>query len=326
MMPRVVIHNNPSFRVVLLKSMKDIRLSVGDLFFDEDMASEHADTPGGEAENEDESKDDEEGDYLRALLDGPWVIQGSYSLVQPWTPNYVRGANDLTAVAAWVRFPGMPFHLYHKSVLRRLAALLDSKKKTRGYEGGSRKQTVIEANSQVRDGSKFTILNHAPNDERPMQVNTKETVVASMQVNTKETEAVIKNGRKMQNTMRGADANGKIDKSFSRNASIRTRVEQPKKITLETEGNQKSAVEADKSLICSKDTEGENKQTDREVQERILDPLKHSVVSLGEKTTLRNTTIRLSPAKGDGLGERVKGVQIAKNEGKPPDRTGSVWP
>ncbi|XP_017974453.1 PREDICTED: uncharacterized protein LOC108661542 [Theobroma cacao] len=66
----------------------------------------------------------EEGDYLRALLDGPWVIQGSYSLVQPWTPNYLRGANDLTAVAAWVRFPGMPLHLYHKSVLRRLAALL----------------------------------------------------------------------------------------------------------------------------------------------------------------------------------------------------------
>lgn len=27
------------------------------------------------------------GDYLRALLDGPWVIQGSYLLVQPWTPK-----------------------------------------------------------------------------------------------------------------------------------------------------------------------------------------------------------------------------------------------
>ncbi|EOX93062.1 Uncharacterized protein TCM_001910 [Theobroma cacao] len=191
----------------------------------------------------------------------------------------------------------------------------------RGYEGRSRKQTVTEANSQAGDESRFTILNHAPNDGCSMQVNTKETMVASMQVNTKEIEVMIENGRKMQNIVRGADANGKMYKSFSKIAPIGTRVEQPKKATLETEGNQKSVVEADKSLICSKDIEGENKQTDREVQEGILDPLKHSVVSLGEKTALRNTTIRLSPVKEDGLGERVKGVRIAKKVGKPPDRT-----
>ncbi|EOX93063.1 Uncharacterized protein TCM_001911 [Theobroma cacao] len=59
-MPRVVMHNNPSFMDVLLKSTKDTLLLEGDLFSDEDMAFEHADTTGGEVENDDQSEDDEE--------------------------------------------------------------------------------------------------------------------------------------------------------------------------------------------------------------------------------------------------------------------------
>ncbi|WRX14338.1 protein of unknown function DUF4283 - like 5 [Theobroma cacao] len=63
------MHNNPSFKDVLLKSTKDTRLSEGDLFSDEDMASEHADTTGGEVENEDELEDDSE-DFWEETVDG----------------------------------------------------------------------------------------------------------------------------------------------------------------------------------------------------------------------------------------------------------------
>ncbi|KAK6263504.1 hypothetical protein SCA6_018938 [Theobroma cacao] len=66
-----------------------------------------------------------EEDYLKALLDGPWMVQGQYLIVKPWSPFYHRETQDLTAVAAWIRFPGMPLHFYHKLILRRIASIFN---------------------------------------------------------------------------------------------------------------------------------------------------------------------------------------------------------
>lgn len=59
-------------------------------------------------------------DYLHALLDGPWMIQGQYLEVRRWSSNYVKGVKDLSTVATCMRFPRMLLHLYHKSVLRQI--------------------------------------------------------------------------------------------------------------------------------------------------------------------------------------------------------------
>ncbi|WRX30892.1 protein of unknown function DUF4283 - like 10 [Theobroma cacao] len=284
----ITMHNNPSFRDALMNSARYSLLSKGDLFFDEDMVLERIDLFENEAKNEEDLEDDK-GDLWEETVDGfpaleisdkkydelvkRWsrVIQGSYLLVQPWAPNYVKGTNNLTAVAAWVRFPGMLLHLYHKSALRRLASLLGcllkidcntysknrekfaritveldltkplvplvyvkgrrqkveyegllricytcgmyghvkeechrkeatrsantnekgqtdeqqqvaslygpwmlvSRKKPRGYDERNRMASM--ANNHVKDGSRFTILQHEPNDESTMQVDTQET-------------------------------------------------------------------------------------------------------------------------------------------------------
>lgn len=42
-------------------------------------------------------------------------------MVRPWYPPEFQ---DLFVAAAWVKFQGMPFHLYHESVLKQIASLL----------------------------------------------------------------------------------------------------------------------------------------------------------------------------------------------------------
>ena len=63
-------------------------------------------------------------DYQGALLKGPWSILGHYLIVQPWSPSFTTEDNDLSAIAAWVRFPGLPIQYYHKSVLCSLANVI----------------------------------------------------------------------------------------------------------------------------------------------------------------------------------------------------------
>ncbi|EOY08301.1 Uncharacterized protein TCM_022639 [Theobroma cacao] len=73
---------------------------------------------------------------LRVLLDDPWVIMGHYLTVHPSTPNFSTDMQDLTTVAAWVRFPGILLHMYHKSILRRITSLIGRLLKI-GYNTGA---------------------------------------------------------------------------------------------------------------------------------------------------------------------------------------------
>ncbi|EOY13503.1 Uncharacterized protein TCM_032108 [Theobroma cacao] len=41
-----------------------------------------------------------EEDYLKALLDGPWMVQGQYLIVRPWSPSCYRETQDLTVIVA----------------------------------------------------------------------------------------------------------------------------------------------------------------------------------------------------------------------------------
>lgn len=61
---------------------------------------------------------DNETDYANALLGGPWVVFGHYLVLQPWAPTLSPANLEINHVYGWVRLPGLPYHYYHKSVLR----------------------------------------------------------------------------------------------------------------------------------------------------------------------------------------------------------------
>ncbi|EOY04081.1 Uncharacterized protein TCM_019352 [Theobroma cacao] len=81
-------------------------------------------------------------DYLRALLGGPWLVMGHYLTVYPWTPYYTWETQELTIVATWVRFFGMPLHV---------------------SLGNARE--MINKNSLKGPGSKFNVLDSSEDNE-----------------------------------------------------------------------------------------------------------------------------------------------------------------
>ncbi|KAK3007876.1 hypothetical protein RJ639_014798 [Escallonia herrerae] len=44
-------------------------------------------------------------DYLRVLLEGPWIILGHYLTVQEWKPYFRPQQEEITSTLAWLRFP-----------------------------------------------------------------------------------------------------------------------------------------------------------------------------------------------------------------------------
>lgn len=63
-------------------------------------------------------------DYQNALLGGPWVVMGHYLTVHPWEPTISPQNLEIENVYGWVRLPSLPYHYYHKSVLRAVGDLI----------------------------------------------------------------------------------------------------------------------------------------------------------------------------------------------------------
>ncbi|EOY24336.1 Uncharacterized protein TCM_015964 [Theobroma cacao] len=93
----VVVYNNPSFKATVLGSDSEEMLSGGD----DDLVEGAKDESEFEMECDSAESDEEDFEY------------GSIEEMQ-----------DLIAVAAWVRFPGIPLHMYHKSILKRITSLI----------------------------------------------------------------------------------------------------------------------------------------------------------------------------------------------------------
>ncbi|KAA3488164.1 GroES-like zinc-binding alcohol dehydrogenase family protein [Gossypium australe] len=49
-----------------------------------------------------------EDDYVRVLIEGPWIVFGHYLTVQPWTEYFSMSQPFLSNVVIWIRFPGVP--------------------------------------------------------------------------------------------------------------------------------------------------------------------------------------------------------------------------
>ncbi|WRX09685.1 protein of unknown function DUF4283 - like 2 [Theobroma cacao] len=127
----LTMRGNHSFKEALMQSESDGFLLEGNLLLDEEMENGNELNDNSEMENTDgvdELLDDFWVEMVitleLALLDGPWMIQRHYLMVRPWSPNYVQGSKNLPAVATWVRFLGMPLHLYHKSILQQIGSIL----------------------------------------------------------------------------------------------------------------------------------------------------------------------------------------------------------
>ncbi|MBA0617573.1 hypothetical protein Godav_027008 [Gossypium davidsonii] len=55
---------------------------------------------------------------------GPWVIFGHYLTVQPWMIDFNPSLPYPNMVLIWIRFPGLPSHLYQKQILMEIRGIV----------------------------------------------------------------------------------------------------------------------------------------------------------------------------------------------------------
>lgn len=65
-----------------------------------------------------------EADYQKVMLGGPWVVLGHYLTVHPWEPTLSPSNLEIKQVYGWVRLPGLPYHYYHKSIIRAIGEVI----------------------------------------------------------------------------------------------------------------------------------------------------------------------------------------------------------
>lgn len=62
--------------------------------------------------------------FQKAILEGPWVIMGSYLLMQPWHLGFDIACDNINATIIWIRLPRLPFHLYHEKMLYKIDSVV----------------------------------------------------------------------------------------------------------------------------------------------------------------------------------------------------------
>ncbi|XP_039029459.1 uncharacterized protein LOC120163645 [Hibiscus syriacus] len=65
-----------------------------------------------------------EDDYIRVLMDGPWMVYGNYLIVQPWSRTFSTAEMFPLQVIVWVRIPKLPYRYYSKALFRYIAAVI----------------------------------------------------------------------------------------------------------------------------------------------------------------------------------------------------------
>ena len=57
-------------------------------------------------------------DRARVLKGGLWFVEGHYLSIRCWELNFMAEIANLSAVAVWIRLPGLPIEYYEPSVLK----------------------------------------------------------------------------------------------------------------------------------------------------------------------------------------------------------------
>ncbi|CAN1249352.1 Uncharacterized protein At4g02000 [Linum perenne] len=60
---------------------------------------------------------DEESDFNRAFLEGPWLVGDHYVISEVWRPNFEPGFSEVNTIRVWVRLPGLPLENFDVGIL-----------------------------------------------------------------------------------------------------------------------------------------------------------------------------------------------------------------
>ncbi|MBA0603902.1 hypothetical protein Gorai_001999, partial [Gossypium raimondii] len=60
----------------------------------------------------------DEGDFNKVLVGGPWVIFGQYLTARPWSPDFLASDNEMDIQVVWIGLPCLSERYYSKCLLR----------------------------------------------------------------------------------------------------------------------------------------------------------------------------------------------------------------
>lgn len=66
----------------------------------------------------------DEDDFSRVVLGGPWVIFGRYLIVQPWSSNFSTNQSEIDMHVVWIQLPGLPEGYYLECLLRVIGQMI----------------------------------------------------------------------------------------------------------------------------------------------------------------------------------------------------------
>ncbi|KAJ4842005.1 hypothetical protein Tsubulata_044327 [Turnera subulata] len=91
---------------------------------------------------------DKKEDYIHCLVRGPWSVFNSALCVFPWRPDFCASSGKVEKAMVWVRFPELPLHTYHTSILNTLGDLVSESIRidhaTREYQRGRFAKIAVE--------------------------------------------------------------------------------------------------------------------------------------------------------------------------------------
>lgn len=68
------------------------------------------------------AKFDVEGDRMKVMDEGLWMVFDHYLTVQTWTPEFTSPTAKIERTMVWIRFPGLNLFYYDESILMAMAA------------------------------------------------------------------------------------------------------------------------------------------------------------------------------------------------------------
>ncbi|CAN1138290.1 Uncharacterized protein At4g02000 [Linum perenne] len=63
---------------------------------------------------------EDNSDYLRAVLEGPWLVGDHYVLSEEWRLNFEPGFSQVNSIRVWIRLPGIPIEYFDDGILRNI--------------------------------------------------------------------------------------------------------------------------------------------------------------------------------------------------------------
>ncbi|KAH1072414.1 hypothetical protein J1N35_024742 [Gossypium stocksii] len=86
------------------------------------------------------------------------VIFGHYLTVQPWTIDFNPSLPYPNLVLTWIRFPGLPSHLYQKQILMEIGGMVDQVKDVSPSSVHQQEQHIVHFNPTFEENSLVNVV------------------------------------------------------------------------------------------------------------------------------------------------------------------------